>query len=159
MGNSVARLSLALALTLSAAPWAQAQEFDSYAPGSNEAVRFPDESHASSKENVEMLRLAHDEPGQFIGKMLMLNDGRKAGNILSVMRHREDKLLYLVIQAEPYFKDKVEFAVPVLDVDRIQNDIVILTSLPGNFLRGMEYKTAEFQEIGSYEDWPLVVDE
>jgi hypothetical protein len=159
MGTTTGTLAMAVLLAVSTGGAATAQDFDSFAPGSHQALRFERQSHASSRQNVAMLRLAHERPEQFIGKMLMLNDGRKAGAILSVRRNRDDKLLYLIIQAEPYFKERVEFAVPVLDVDQIRDHIVILTTLPGNFLRGMEYEIAEFQDADTYADWPLVVDQ
>jgi|GEM_PF-4195073 len=159
MGKKGIILTAALLLAASPVATALAQNFDSFAPGNRQALRFDERSHASSRENVKMLRLAHDDPDRFTGKMLMLSDGRKAGNILSVQRNRDDKLLYLVIQAAPYFKEDVMFAVPVLDVDRIQGHLVILSTLPGNFLRGVEYEIANFQGINTYEDWPLVVDQ
>jgi hypothetical protein len=151
-------LAIAMVLAISVSVTAQAQNFDSFAPGSQQALRFEQESHASSRQNVAMLRLAHSRPERFLGKMLTLNDGRKAGTILSIRRNRDDKLLYLIIQAEPYFKERVEFAVPVLDVNQIRERIVVLTTLPGNFLRGMEYQGVEFQDADTYADWPLVVD-
>ena len=161
MGTMNNLLALTVSLVLLAGALAQARDFDSFSPGSSQQPLHLERggSHASSRQNVRMLRLAHEEPERFLGKMLMLNDGRKAGRILTILRNRDDKLLYLIIQAEPYFKEKVQFAVPVLDVDRIQDRIVVLTTLPGNFLRGMEYVNAEFQRADTYEDWPLVVNQ
>ena len=154
MKHHATSLTLALLLSLTAAPLARAQDVESYAPGSDQAVRVPGGDHAASHENVNMLRLAHDAPERFVGNMLKMSDGRKAGQVLAVKRRRLDKLLYLIIQAEPYFKRDIQFAVPVLDVDRFEGPNVILTDLPGNFLRGMEYETAEYENIDSF-DGPL----
>ena len=154
MGHHATSLTLALVLSFAAAPLAQAQDVESYAPGSDQGVQVQGGDHAASHENVGMLRLAHDAPERFIGNMLKMSDGRKAGQVLDVKRRRLDKLLYLIIQAEPYFKRDIRFAVPVLDVDRLDGPNIILTDLPGNFLRGMEYETAEYEDIDSF-DGPL----
>src|SRR3546814_15461666 len=105
MGMTTSILAIAMVLAISVSVTAQAQNFDSFAPGSHQALRFEQESHASSRQNVAMLRLAHSRPEGFLGKMLTLNDGRRAGTIHYIRRNRDDKPLYLIIQAETYFKE------------------------------------------------------
>lgn len=117
------------------------------------------EGHGGGYENGAMLRVAHDRPDRFIGKMLILSTGKEAGQVLAVRRRKEDKSLYLVIQAKPYFNRSIEFAVPVVDVSKIVGATVVLSKLPGDFLRGIEYDASEFEGIGDFSDAPLVVDD
>lgn len=105
-------------------------------------------SNASRQADPELLRMAAQEPEKFVGKMLSYDNGNLIGRILNVRRRVDDRNHYLIIDATEYFNSDTEFAVPMNDVARMNDDSVIVLEAEGMHLRGMEYYADDYVEAG-----------
>lgn len=106
------------------------------------------ESHASGAANKELMRTAGRSPEQFIGKKVVLEDGRKIGTVLDIQRSLRDNQLYLILDATEFFNNPTEYAVPAQDMRRLQDDTLIIAEYTGMHLRGLEYYEEDYVGIG-----------
>lgn len=110
----------------------------------------PPETHATQQASQTLLTMAVHEPENLIGKTLVLDDGTDAvtvGPVKAIRRRMQDQQLYLVVDATKYFNTKVDYAVAVSDVDRIEADTLVIPEAPGMHLRGLDYYPDDYTDV------------
>lgn len=105
------------------------------------------DSHASGAANIELLRAAGRSPEKFIGKKVVLEDGRKIGSVLNIQRSLRDDQFYLILDATEFFNNPTEYAVPAEDMRRLVDDTLIIAEYTGMHLRGLEYYEDDYVDI------------
>jgi hypothetical protein len=117
---------------------------------SDTALAPPPETHATQQAPQELLNMAVHQPEKFIGKILILHDGVHAvtvGRVIGLRRRVQDQDIYLIVDARPYFNAAVEYAVALNDVDRMDEDRLVIPEAPGMHLKGLDYYPDDYVDI------------
>jgi len=147
-------------MTVSRNLFATLMSLASGAAGAAESATPPHiDSHAGGGANTEALQKARADKEAFVGKELFFSNGQDVGKIKDIRRWTRDNELYMIVAAQPFFNEDVDYAVPVGDVSRVLEDRVELPESPGMHLRGMQYYPEDFKDMDAGEKVPLVVDE
>jgi hypothetical protein len=111
---------------------------------------IPSATHATQQAPQDLLIRAVHQPEIFIGKTLVLDNGATAvtvGPVLSLRRRLQDQQLYLIVDAAEYFNTAVQYAVAVKDLDRIENDKLVIPEAPGMHLQGLDYYPDDYTDV------------
>jgi hypothetical protein len=128
----------------------------------NALPAMPTETHATQQAPQELLSMASHEPENFIGKLLVLDDGASVitvGPVKDLRKREQDQQLYLIVDATAYFNSAVDYAVAVKDVDRIEDDKLIIPEAPGMHLRGLDYYPDDYSDIKVPSTEPAEINE
>lgn len=124
---------------------------DPLAPGEVIPPVTPDSTHANREAPQELMNMAVHQPENFIGKTLILDGGANddviVGPIKDIRRRVQNQQLYLIVDATDYFNTQVDYAVAVRDLDRIEEDTVVIPETPGMHLNGMDYYPDDYTEV------------
>ena len=109
----------------------------------------PDESHASREADGDLLALARQHPERFTGKTLMFRNGETIGEIQNIRRKLDNLYLYMIVDATRYFNSPTTYAVPVRDVESMNDDAVLISMAEGMHLRGLTYYPEDYTSAGN----------
>src|SRR5690606_3940134 len=84
-----------------------------------------------------------------VGKTLILNDGLDGitvGPVMDVRRRLQDDALYVIVDASTFFKTPTTYAVAVEDLDKVEDDTLIIPEVAGMHLRGLDYYAEDYTD-------------
>lgn len=105
-----------------------------------------DVRHANRQASDELLKTARLQPDTFIGKTLRFSNGTTIGPVLDMRRRNQDNQLYLIVDATRYFNESTEYAVAVKDLNRLDEEYVIMPMVRGMHLRGLVYYPEDYTD-------------
>jgi hypothetical protein len=123
---------------------------------------IPPDTHATRQAPQDLLVMAVHQPENFIGKTLVLDNGTAAvtvGPVIDLRRRLQDQELYLIVDAAEYFNTAVQYAVAVKDLDRIEEDKLVIPEAPGMHLQGLDYYPADYTDVEETSSQATVADD
>lgn len=109
------------------------------------------DTHATGA-SVELIALAGREPERFLGKTLVLDDGSNhviVGPVLELRKRIQDQEPHVIVDATDYFNTPTKYAVALRDIDRIEDDTLVIPEADGMHLRGLDYYPEDYTDLDS----------